>query len=135
MPEIIAQLLDTKPAEYDFTKLSAEEQLADIKADFALRIAAAKKSAADLAKSESDQNAATLARAQAVSAELVKKGYIGDGSLADYKTLFTKDLAKFNAGVENFFSGKSVDDLAANYRGDGTNALEKLYGYVQMYDR
>jgi hypothetical protein len=70
----------------------------------------------------------------AVSAALVAKGYIGDGSLADFKILFDRDLAKFQAGQENFFGGKDSQTLAENYRGDGTNAKDRLANMVQMYD-
>lgn len=111
--------------------LTLDDVLARAKAELAAEQELKAKQEADLAAQEQAQ----LDRLMAVSAALMAKGYVGDGSLKDFQTLFDKDFAKFEAGVENFFSGKDPDVLALNYRGDGTNALEKLANLVREYDK
>ena len=134
MPELTTAsdaLVSLKEAQLakDPTSLTLDDVLAKAKAELAAAQELAAKRVADLLIQEQD----ALARLQAISADLVKKGYIGDGSLADFKILFEKDLAKFNAGTENFFSGKDPQTLAEVYRGDGNNVLEKLISMVNMY--
>ena len=140
MPDIIkpeptaADALATL-TEAQLTKDPAELTLDDVLAKAKAELAVEQEQKAKQEQAIADQEAAVAQRQSDISAALIAKGYIGDGSVADFKILFDKDLAKFQAGAENFFGGKDSQVLAEQYAAvnNGENTLDRLAHLVSMY--